>query len=93
MREKRCLFRDGDFSFFLNQMNKTMKKTKERTTQLIQETLGVSLTILEVEALLAKFEKKSRSQAPYFDGRLLDKIELLKNALGRNVNVEGPAKR
>ena len=66
---------------------------KRKTTQLIKDTLGVSLTVLEVEALLAKFENKSRSQAPYFDGRLLDKIELLKTALGKNVNVKRNAKR
>jgi len=76
-----------------------MEKTKEtnnypkrKTTQLIKDTLGVSFTVLEVEALLAKFENESRSQAPYFDGRLLDKIELLKTSLGKNVNVERNAK-
>lgn len=76
-----------------------MEKTKEtnnypktRTTQLIKDTLGVSFTVLEVEALLAKFENESRNQAPYFDGRLLDKIELLKTALGKNVNVERSVK-
>ena len=77
-----------------------MEKTKEtnnypkrKTTQLIKDTLGVSFTVLEVEALLAKFENESRNQAPYFDGRLLDKIELLKTSLGKNVNVEGNVKR
>ena len=65
---------------------------KARTTQLIKNTLGVSLTVFEVEALLAKFENQSRSQAPFFDGRLLDKIERLKTALGKNVNVKGETK-
>lgn len=76
-----------------------MEKTKEtnnypkrKTTQLIKDTLGVAMTVLEVEALLAKFENESRNQAPYFDGRLLDKIELLKTSLGKNVNVEGNVK-
>lgn len=64
---------------------------KGRTTQLIKDTLGVSFTVFEVEALLSKLENQSRSQAPYFDGRLLDKIELLKTALGKNVNVKGEA--
>jgi hypothetical protein len=64
---------------------------KGRTTQLIKDTLGVSFTVFEVEALLAKLENQSHSQAPYFDGRLLDKIERLKTALGKNVNVKGEA--
>jgi len=72
-----------------------MKKTtnnypKGKTTQLIKDTLGVSYTVFEVEALLAEFENRSRSQAPFFDGRLLDKIELLKTALGKNVNLVNP---
>ena len=70
-----------------------MKKTKERTTQLIKDTLGVSLTVAEVESLLVKFENESRSQAPYFDGRLLDKIDRLKTALGKNVNLKGSSKQ
>tara|TARA_R100000951_G_scaffold7_1_gene8 strand:- start:569 stop:784 length:216 start_codon:yes stop_codon:yes gene_type:complete len=65
---------------------------KGRTTQLIKDTLGVSFTVFEVEALLAKLENHSRSQAPYFDGMLLYKIERLKTALGKNVNVKGEAK-
>jgi len=69
-----------------------MKKTIQnypngRTTQLIKDTLGVSYTVAEVEAFLAKFENQSREQAPYFDGRLLDKIDLLKTALGKNANT------
>jgi len=64
---------------------------KGRTTQLIKDTLGVSFTVFEVEALLAKLENQSRSQAPYFDGRLLYNIERLKTALGKNVNVKGNA--
>lgn len=63
---------------------------KGNTTQLIKETLGVSFTVFEVEALLAKLENQSRSQAPFFEGRLLDKIELLKTALGKNVNLVNP---
>ena len=62
---------------------------KGRTTDLIKDTLGVSFTVFEVEALLAKMENRSRSQAPYFDGRLLTKIERLKTALGKKVNVKG----
>ena len=69
-----------------------MKKTIQnypngRTTQLIKDTLGVSYTVAEVEAFLAKFENQSREQAPYFDRRLLDKIDLLKTALGKNANT------
>ena len=56
---------------------------KSQTTHLIKETLGASFTIYEVEAMLLQSEQESHSQAPYFDGRLLDKIELLKKALGK----------
>ena len=70
-----------------------MKKTKERTPERIKPTLGVSLTVSEVEELLAKLENQSHAQAPYFDGRLLDKIERLKTALGKNVNLKGSSKQ
>ena len=56
---------------------------KSQTTHLIRETLGATFTIYEVEAMLCIVEQESHSQAPYFDGRLLDKIELLKKALGK----------
>lgn len=59
-------------------------KMKNRTTQKIKDTLGVSYTIAEVERFLKKAEKKSLAQAPYFDGRILDKIQLLKKALNQN---------
>ena len=54
---------------------------ENKTTEKIKETLGVSYTVAEVKAFLAEFEAKSQAQAPYFDGRLMDKIELLKSAL------------
>ena len=68
-----------------------MKKQLNETTQLIKDTLGMSLTVSEVETALETFENQALSQAPYFDGRLLDKIELLKTALGNNGNVKGKA--
>ena len=57
---------------------------KNRTTQKIKDTLGASYTIAEVEKFLKKAEEKSLAQAPYFDGRILDKIQLLKKALNQN---------
>ena len=55
-----------------------------KTTQKIKDTLGASYTIEEVEKILKKLEEKSLAQAPYFDGKILDKIQLLKKALIQN---------
>ena len=54
---------------------------ENQTTQKIKDTLGVNFTVAEVRQLLAKYEAQSAKQAPYFDGRLLDRIERLKSCL------------
>ncbi len=66
-------------------------KNKKQTTQRIKEVLGASLTIEEVENKLAILEAKSREQAPYFDGRLLDKISLVKTALDDRIDILNPS--
>jgi hypothetical protein len=66
-------------------------KNKKQTTQRIKEVLGASLTIEEVENKLAILEAKSREQAPYFDGRLLDKISLLRTALDDRMDILNPS--
>lgn len=66
-------------------------KNKQQTTKRIKEVLGASLTIEEVEIKLAILEAKSREQAPYFDGRLLDKISLVKTALDDRIDVLNPS--
>jgi hypothetical protein len=39
------------------------------------------MTLQEMEIMLAQMEARSQSQAPYFDGRLLDNIEGLREMI------------
>lgn len=55
---------------------------KTQTTEQIKNTLGASYSIEEVETMLAAMVAESEAQAPCFDGRLLDRIQRLKTALG-----------
>ena len=57
------------------------KMNKNKTTQQIKDYLGVSLTIAEVEKEISALQEKIDSQAPYFNGRDLDKIEYLKKSI------------
>jgi hypothetical protein len=58
------------------------KMSKEnQTTEQIKNTLGASYTISEVKASLEDARITSAKQAPYFDGRLLDRIARLELAL------------
>ena len=54
---------------------------KNKTTEKIKNTLGASYTVLEVEAFMYELHKKIEKQAPYFNGRDLDKLELLRESL------------
>ena len=58
-----------------------MTINENQTTELIKDTLGASYTVSEVKLMLAEFTAKSVKQAPYFDGRLLDRIEKLQKSL------------
>ena len=60
---------------------------KSITTQVIKDSLGASYTISEVEDVLFQSKAKSAAQAPYFDGRLLDRIAKIENIL-RESGVE-----
>jgi len=55
---------------------------KTETTEQIKNTLGASYSVEEVETMLAAMVAESEAQAPCFDGRLLDRIQRLKTALG-----------
>ena len=54
---------------------------KNQTTQQIKDTLGVSLTVAEVEQKIADLEAEIGRQAPYFNGRDLDRLSLLRKAV------------
>lgn len=56
----------------------------DKTTELIRRTLGVSMTVSEVKALLIEVEGHLRIQAPYLDTRLLFRRDKLKQALGQD---------
>jgi len=60
---------------------------KKQTTERIKNTLGVNYTVEEVEKMLEEKLIKSKSQAPFFDGRLLDQILRLETALGKKTTV------
>jgi len=60
---------------------------KNETTERIKNTLGANYTVKEVEEMLAAKLIKSKAQAPYFDGRLLDQILRLETALGKKTTV------
>ena len=63
--------------------HKQQKNTmKTQTTEQIKNTLGANYTVEEVETMLATMQRESDAQAPCFDGRLLDRIQRLKTALG-----------
>ena len=53
----------------------------DETTELIRRTLGVSMTVSEVKALLSQTEEELQRQAPYLDTRLLFRRDKLKKAL------------
>lgn len=53
----------------------------DKTTALIRRTLGVSLTVSEVKALLIETEQELNRQAPHLDVRLLFRVDRLKQAL------------
>ena len=55
---------------------------ENQTTEQIKNTLGASYTVSEVKGFLAEMRVTSAKQAPYFDGRLLDRIARLELALG-----------
>ena len=55
----------------------------DKTTALIRRTLGVSLTVSEVKALLIETEQELNRQTPYLDTRLLFRRDKLKQALGQ----------
>lgn len=55
----------------------------DQTTELIKDTLGVSLTISETRNLLIETESALKRQAPYLDARLLFRRDKLKAALGQ----------
>jgi len=54
---------------------------KSKTTDKIRNTLGASYTIGEVERFIYELDKKIQNQAPYFNNRDLDKLELLRESL------------
>ena len=55
---------------------------KKETTDTIKNTLGASYSVYEVETMLARLLAESKAQAPYSDGRLIDRITRLQTALG-----------
>lgn len=55
----------------------------DKTTELIRRTLGVSMTVSEVKALLSQTEKELNIQAPFLSTRLLFRRDKLKQALGQ----------
>ena len=59
-----------------------METPPDQTTQQIKETLGATYTTAEVTAFLGEVDAKLGKQAPYFDGRLLDRKARLEKALG-----------
>lgn len=59
-----------------------METPPDQTTQQIKETLGATYTTAEVTAFLGEVDDKLGQQAPYFDGRLLDRKARLEKALG-----------
>ena len=54
---------------------------ENQTTEQIKNTLGGSYTISEVKSYLEDARVASAKQAPYFDARLLNRIERLELAL------------
>lgn len=63
-------------------MFKLLRKMNEnQTTQAIKNTLGATYSVKEVKAFLEAAELESAAQAPYFDARLLRRIERLRKAL------------
>jgi len=54
---------------------------ENQTTQAIKNAFGANYTISEVRTALAEAKAKSTKQAPYFDGRLLDRIAKMEKAL------------
>ena len=57
------------------------KQSKGFTHQAIKNSLGASYTIEEVETMLHDMQVTSQAQAPYFDGRLLDRIKKFEKVL------------
>jgi hypothetical protein len=55
--------------------------TKDKTTQQIRDYLGVSYTIAEVEQFIDDLRAKLDRQAPYFNGRDLDKLKYLEKSI------------
>lgn len=54
---------------------------KSKTHPLIKQRLGATYTISELEEKLKTMKRLSATQAPYFEGRLLDRIERIENTL------------
>jgi hypothetical protein len=52
-----------------------------KTTQQIKDYLGASYTVGEVQGFIEALQRKIDSQAPYFNGRDLDRLEYYKKAL------------
>lgn len=65
---------------------------KNKTTEKIKNTLGASYTIAQVERFVYELQKKIENQAPYFNGRDLDKLELLRESLKSEINLTCDAK-
>ena len=52
-----------------------------QTTPAIQRAYGASHSIHDLRVTLASLRKESAAQAPYFDGRLLDRIAKLEQVI------------
>lgn len=52
-----------------------------KTTQQIKDYFGASYTVAEVQGFIEELQIKIDKQAPYFNGRDLDKLEYYKKAL------------
>jgi hypothetical protein len=62
--------------------NSDFKKiNRDETTDRIRSVLQVNLTIREVENLIIETEKQLAKQVPYFEARLLHRLDRLKLAL------------
>ena len=53
----------------------------DQTTNAIKISLGATYTIRELRGFISDDKAKSDAQAPYFDGRLLDRITRLEGVL------------